>query len=46
MIRRNTLGIAPVVVVLVLLGAGVPSGLGLPVAVDRISGDNIGPSGE
>ena len=44
MIRRNTLGIAPVVAVLVLLGAGVPSGLGLPVAVDRISGDNIGPN--
>ena len=44
MIRKNTLGIAPVVAVLVLLGAGVPGGLGLPVAVDRISGDSIGPN--
>ncbi len=44
MMKRNTLGIAPVVAVLVLLGAGVPSGLGLPVAVDRISGDSIGPN--
>ncbi len=44
MLRRNTLGIAPAVAVLALLGVGVPSGLGLPVAVDQISGDEIGPS--
>lgn len=42
--RRKTLGIAPAIAVLALLGAGVPSGLGLPVAVDQISGDGIRPS--
>ena len=44
MTRRNTLGIAPAIAVLILLGAGIPSGLGLPVAVDQISGDSIGPN--
>ena len=44
MTRRNKLGIVPAIAVLFLLGAGVPTGLGLPVAVDRISGDSIGPN--